>query len=1095
MAARRTIDLGTVGFGLVPDTRALEQSLTVLKKYGKEVERLGQVEDEIVQKQYRKFAAIERTLSSLLARTIATTARMREAGVAVPEIDKVEQAYKRVNRTLTEQADLLTKAQISRATVGMSAVLGAGNRLAGVGEINKFALGFRDLERAAILALGPLSGIGARLAVMSALFDSTSVKMALFIGGITGVAAGTAMLATAGVKAVIDMQRFDAQLTSSTGSAALTGDAYTYVLGVANKLGQNVRSLIEPYAKFTTAARLSNVTLEDQRKIFEAATIAGTAMKLNGERMGLVFLALEQMLSKGTVSMEELRRQLGDLLPGSFELAAKSMGVTTSEFAKMIKSGEVMAKDMLPKLATLWVQVFGPGALQAAENLQAEMQRVGTSVFELLKRFDQAAGFSEIFRKTVVATRETLDFLARNMEQIISLFGALAGAGAGMAVLMIFSKLPALIAATASAVRALTAATLALDFALIVSGWGAILKQIAKVAIVLGGAAIGYAYLTREQKAASETMDEWITKSKDWIGVQEEIGSAHKQTTEQMKQGTATRLRLVYAELGAIQAQLAAALAQAESAAQNSAARMTLSRGGRSILAAPPDPSQDPTVKALQARLEKVKEISLEMENFLERANVLKIDKPNVGEVIGTQWGNWIKKIQENIRTFTSLSEQIKAADLGHEAMQQAEALGKALEMMADQPEKQRGSLANISRSLREAGFEGKNLTEQLTAMFLAIDKNKESLKEIEAFPKKFATAGAAIRKMFEDVGARREAALSVRPEELAQQKQLELHVVALTQHLNDQRLAQEKVNEIVEAFRQKWKEMAEAETASAQIKKVTQELERLDNQIGDTTHRSLEQFKDRMDLAFRALQLGIGSIEDYWRRVQVIQDDLSRTVLDRTTLFGRGIREVFRDIENSIADSMARTTLGLETSWRDVFNKIAQEALSFVYKMAVVQPIMEALFGNLYTQKGGAGQGLLEPFLRAMTGTKGTSTYNPGNLYQEGEAPIDWGGNYATGGSFIVGGSGAADSRMIAMGVTPGERIDVMTPDQQQRGMMPSIQVVINNQSGVPMEASQGAPRMEGDRMVVDLLVRRLTRDAGARNQLRGLLASAPEY
>jgi len=42
-------------------------------------------------------------------------------------------------------------------------------------------------------------------------------------------------------------------------------------------------------------------------------------------------------------------------------------------------------------------------------------------------------------------------------------------------------------------------------------------------------------------------------------------------------------------------------------------------------------------------------------------------------------------------------------------------------------------------------------------------------------------------------------------------------------------------------------------------------------------------------------------------------------------------------------------------------------------------------------------------------------------------------GGRHATGGSFIVPGSGGTDSKLVAMNVTPGERVTVETPGQQQ--------------------------------------------------------------
>lgn len=42
--------------------------------------------------------------------------------------------------------------------------------------------------------------------------------------------------------------------------------------------------------------------------------------------------------------------------------------------------------------------------------------------------------------------------------------------------------------------------------------------------------------------------------------------------------------------------------------------------------------------------------------------------------------------------------------------------------------------------------------------------------------------------------------------------------------------------------------------------------------------------------------------------------------------------------------------------------------------------------------------------------------------------------GGFATGGSFTVGGSGGTDSQLVAFKATPGERVDVLTPGQQQQ-------------------------------------------------------------
>jgi hypothetical protein len=82
------------------------------------------------------------------------------------------------------------------------------------------------------------------------------------------------------------------------------------------------------------------------------------------------------MVSKGTVSMEELRRQLGNALPGAFEIAARAMGVTTQGLTAMVKSGQLLSEDFLPKFAAQLQKELGEGAVEAAKTATAAFARL-----------------------------------------------------------------------------------------------------------------------------------------------------------------------------------------------------------------------------------------------------------------------------------------------------------------------------------------------------------------------------------------------------------------------------------------------------------------------------------------------------------------------------------------------------------------------------------------------------------------------------------------------------------------------------------------------------------------------------------------------
>lgn len=172
----------------------------------------------------------------------------------------------------------------------------------------------------------------------------------------------------------------------------------------ADRLGVGFLTLTETNKKFIAAAKASNFSLEEAEKIFNAVANAGAKLKLSNEQISGTFLAIEQMISKGTVSMEELRRQLGDRLPGAFALAAQAMGMTEAAFNKAVASGEIMAKDLLPKLATELNRVYENNPAEKIDSLQAAFNRwknVLTEIVDNSNITEYFKGFIEVATQAV----------------------------------------------------------------------------------------------------------------------------------------------------------------------------------------------------------------------------------------------------------------------------------------------------------------------------------------------------------------------------------------------------------------------------------------------------------------------------------------------------------------------------------------------------------------------------------------------------------------------------------------------------------------------------------------------------------------------
>lgn len=135
----------------------------------------------------------------------------------------------------------------------------------------------------------------------------------------------------------------------------------------------STRALVHDYSKFSAAAKLSGATMKTVNTTFENFSRAARIMGMDGRRTTNMFLALQQMFSKGKVSAEELRRQLGEYLPGAFQIAAHSMGITgdslgeiTSKFDKLVSTGKVLTLDFMPKFSKMIGDIFGKQLLAEA---------------------------------------------------------------------------------------------------------------------------------------------------------------------------------------------------------------------------------------------------------------------------------------------------------------------------------------------------------------------------------------------------------------------------------------------------------------------------------------------------------------------------------------------------------------------------------------------------------------------------------------------------------------------------------------------------------------------------------------------------------
>jgi len=203
-----------------------------------------------------------------------------------------------------------------------------------------------------------------------------------------GVGAGAAVggFLKNSIDQAVQLESVTRKLSNTLGPQG-AGGALTFTKGLADSLGLNFRNLADSYSGFTAAATAANVPIEVQNKLFAAVSRSGQALGLSNDAINGSFLALQQVASKGTVAMEELRGQRGERLPIALAATARGLGISQQELIKLVESGKLTAERFFPALTKgLNELTAGAGGIPTAAQ---EFAKLGNAWEELQRTFGQ----------------------------------------------------------------------------------------------------------------------------------------------------------------------------------------------------------------------------------------------------------------------------------------------------------------------------------------------------------------------------------------------------------------------------------------------------------------------------------------------------------------------------------------------------------------------------------------------------------------------------------------------------------------------------------------------------------------------------------
>lgn len=230
-------------------------------------------------------------------------------------------------------------------------------------------------------------------------------------------------LGASSIQAAADMEGIEKSFQAIFKQDA--GKELAFVGTSAEKLGLDLVTASKSFISIAASARGTALEGKVTRDIFLGVSEAATSLQLSADKTDGALMAISQIMSKGKVQAEELRGQLGERIPGAFQIAARAMGMTTSELDKFMSMGKLTAEKFIPLFAKQLRKEFGQSAMDAAKSFRASMIRfnnlslvfkrnIGAVMLPVL--LDLMKSFTPILKRVTAWTRANRKLISTKLQ-------------------------------------------------------------------------------------------------------------------------------------------------------------------------------------------------------------------------------------------------------------------------------------------------------------------------------------------------------------------------------------------------------------------------------------------------------------------------------------------------------------------------------------------------------------------------------------------------------------------------------------------------------------------------------------------------------
>lgn len=200
-------------------------------------------------------------------------------------------------------------------------------------------------------------------------------------------------------EAVAQLQSFRNALSAVSPSAQEAANSTAFILDVVNRYNVPLKTARDSFVKLYASMQPAGFQGDQIRGLFEGVSKAAATFGMSADQVNRVNYAFAQMASKGQVMSEELKGQLGDVLPGAVAIFAQAAGFKGPEaiknFSAELEKGSYKGKamvELLNNVSVLMNTKFAAGAAGAANTFQGAMNKIQNSLQKLYESFEPVAG-------------------------------------------------------------------------------------------------------------------------------------------------------------------------------------------------------------------------------------------------------------------------------------------------------------------------------------------------------------------------------------------------------------------------------------------------------------------------------------------------------------------------------------------------------------------------------------------------------------------------------------------------------------------------------------------------------------------------------